>query len=154
MTEPWGGGPTPPPDDSKLAKPEIQLGPTAEHIALGEQFSSLAKLVRDLQEEVKQNTLKKDYIARIFALIIILSVMAGAIIVQQVGYYHLRQSAIEDCNSANDQIRAERSLYQSLIVAEQQIPTTSGTNISIKQARISAYTQVLNNLRLLDCTRY
>jgi hypothetical protein len=152
MTEPWGGGPTPPPDDSPTTK--IQVGPSQDALHLGEQFTSLAKLVRDLQEEVKKNSLKRDYLARIFALIIILSVMAGAIIVQQVSASNQRQNAIADCNAINEQLRSQRALYQSLISAEQQIPSTSGSNISIKQTRIAAYNQALSNIKLLDCTKY
>jgi uncharacterized protein HemX len=117
--------------------------------------ASLASVVKDMQATLRDQ-LPPTGGRRMIGWIILLALVAaivGLLITQRSDVAAQQQANITACENENNQLRAQRVLYQSLIVAEQQIPSTTGTNISIKQARIQAYTQAIGSIRLADCQR-
>lgn len=117
--------------------------------------ASLISVVKDLQTTLRDQlppTGTRRTIGWVILLVLVAAIV-GLLITQRSDVAAQQQANITACENENDQLRAQRTLYQSLIVAEQQIPSTTGTNISIRQARIQAYTTAINAIRLADCQR-
>lgn len=117
--------------------------------------AGLTSVVKDLQVTVKDQvpvTTRRRTIGWIILLVLVAAI-GGLLITQRMDTAFQQKANIAACEAENDQLRSARSLYQGLIVAEQQIPSTSGTNISIKQARISAYMTAINAIKITDCQR-
>lgn len=115
----------------------------------------LTSVVRDLQDTIKDQlpmTARRRALGWLILLVLVAAI-AGLLITQRSDVAAQQRANLAACENENNQLRAQRALYQSLIVAEQQIPPTTGTNISIKQTRIQAYSTAINAIRLTDCQR-
>lgn len=123
--------------------------------ALQAEVSGLHKVVIDLQSVIKDQlpmTTRRRAIGWLILGVLVAS-LVGLLVVQRLDVAAQQRTSLAQCEAVNDHLRDQRTLYQSLIVAEQLIPPTTPTNISIRQARIAAYTQMINTIRLTDCER-
>lgn len=132
-------------DDASVAPQQVE--------ELRGYVDGLTRVVTSLQETVKDQipmTTRRRTIGWIILLVLV-AALVGLLIVQRIDVASQQRTSVAQCEAFNDHLRTERSLYQALIIAEQQIPSTTGTNISIKQTRIAAYTRASDAIRLTDC---
>jgi hypothetical protein len=122
-------------------------------VTLNEQVASLARLVTELQTEIKRYSYKRDYIARIFASFVILSAIIAMIVIQQLSNVQNHTAVVSQCNTQNEMLRGQRNLYTALAAAERQAQPKTINDIVGQQARIVAYTQAANAIRLVDCAK-